>query len=206
MAANYNNSAWFYDKLSRLIYGKALVKAQVYLLASIPPGSKILIVGGGTGWILEEIAKVHSTGLKITYVEVAVNMMALSKKRNTANNEINFINDAVENVSLTAGYDVVITPFLFDNFTEENLQKIFDHIHQGLKPGGVWLNTDFRLTGKWWQRILLTSMILFFRTVCRIEATKLPGIEQCFAKQDYMTIKQKTFFGDFILSTVYKQA
>ncbi|HTI59784.1 class I SAM-dependent methyltransferase [Mucilaginibacter sp.] len=206
MAANYNNSAWFYDKLSRLIYGKSLVKAQVYLLDSIPPGCKILIVGGGTGWILEEIAKVHSAGLKITYVEVAVNMMALSKKRNTANNEVNFINDAVENVSLTAGYDVVITPFLFDNFTEENLQKIFDHIHQSLKPGGVWLNTDFRLTGKWWQRILLKSMILFFRTVCRIEATKLPGIEQCFAKQDYMTIKQKTFFGDFILSTVYKQA
>lgn len=206
MAANYNNSAWFYDKLSRLIYGKALVKAQAYLLASIPPGSKILIVGGGTGWILEEIAKVHSAGLKITYVEVAVNMMTLSKKRNTANNEVNFINDAVENVSLTTGYDVVITPFLFDNFTEENLRKIFDHIHQGLKPGGVWLNTDFRLTGKWWQRILLKSMILFFRTVCRIEATKLPGIEQCFAKQGYMAIKQKAFFGDFILSTVYKQA
>lgn len=205
MAANYNNSAWFYDKLSRLIYGRALVKAQVYLLDSIPAGSKMLIAGGGTGWILEEIAKVHSAGLKITYVEVAVNMMTLSKKRNTANNEVNFINDAVENVSLTAGYDVVITPFLFDNFTEESLQKIFSHIHQSLKPGGLWLNTDFRLTGKWWQKILLRSMIVFFRLVCGIEATKLPGIEQCFAKQGYAAIKQKSFFGDFILSTVSRK-
>ncbi len=52
MAANYNNSAWFYDSLAGLVYGKALVKAQVYLLQYIPADSNILIVGGGTGWIL----------------------------------------------------------------------------------------------------------------------------------------------------------
>ncbi|MFB9842310.1 class I SAM-dependent methyltransferase [Mucilaginibacter ginsenosidivorans] len=205
MAANYNNSAWFYDKLSRLIYGNALVKAQVYLLDSIPPGSKILIAGGGTGWILQEIVKIHPGGLSITYVEVAANMMVLSRKRNIGGNRVDFINDAVENVPLANDHDVVLTPFLFDNFTEESLQKIFGHIRQSLKPGGLWLNADFRLTGKWWQKILLRSMIVFFRLICGIEATKLPGIEQCFAKHGYAAIKQKSFFGDFILSTVYQK-
>ena len=71
MAANYDNSAWFYDRLSRLIYGKALVRSQVYLLRYIPAGSIILIAGGGTGWILEEISKLHPSGLKITYVEIS---------------------------------------------------------------------------------------------------------------------------------------
>jgi len=116
MAANYNNSAWFYDRASKLVYGRALVRAQVYLLRSIPAQSKILIVGGGTGWILEEIAKIHPSGLKITYVEVAPKMMALSKKRKPDDNGVDFINDAVENVALQNDYDVVITPFLFDNF------------------------------------------------------------------------------------------
>jgi len=205
MAANYNNSAWFYDTLSKVIYGKALVRSQVYLLQFISPGSNILIVGGGTGWILEEIAKVHSSGLQITYVEVAADMMKLSQKRNASDNEVVFINDAIENVPLANNFDVVITPFLFDNFTEENLQKIFKHIGKSLKPRGIWLNTDFRLTGKWWQKVLLKSMLLFFRLVCHIEAKQLPCIEKCFEKNGYKITQQKSFFGDFILSTAFQK-
>jgi ubiquinone/menaquinone biosynthesis C-methylase UbiE len=205
MAANYNNSAWFYDRASRLIYGKALIRAQVYLLQFIPKYSNILIVGGGTGWILGEIAKIHPSGLKITYVEIAPKMMALSKNRNTCDNKVDFINDAVENVALQNDYDLVITPFLFDNFTEENFQKIFAHIHQALKPNGIWLNTDFRPAGKWWQRILLGSMFLFFRLICGIEAKKLPGIQAAFGKYGYQEIEQKPFFGDFVLSTVHRK-
>jgi ubiquinone/menaquinone biosynthesis C-methylase UbiE len=206
MAANFNNSAWFYDRLSRLVYGKALINAQVFLLQNIPTNTNVLIVGGGTGWILDEITKIHSSGLNITYVEIAPNMIALSKKRNTAGNYVVFVNDAIENVSLPADFDVVITPFLFDNFTEQTTQKIFDHIHEILKPNGLWLNCDFQLTGKWWQNVLLRSMFLFFRTVCNIEASQLPDVEKHFAAHNYKTIEEQKFFGDFLISKVYKMA
>lgn len=205
MAANYSNAAWFYDRLSGLIYGKALVQAQVYLLRFVQPGSHVLIVGGGTGWILEELAKMHSSGLKITYVEVAEQMMALSRKRNTRQNEVIFINEAVEKIGLPADLDVALTAFLFDNFTQVNLEKIFGHIHNSLRPGGLWLNADFQLTGKWWQKVLLKSMLLFFRIVCRIEATKLPDIAKCFGRYGYKVIEQKEFFDQFIISAVYQK-
>lgn len=124
MPANYNNSAWFYDQLSRLVYGRTLIKAQAYLLKYVPENANILIVGGGTGEILEELSKVHPAGLQITYVEIAKNMMTRSKKRDVDNNEVVFINDAIENVALKANFDVVITPFLFDNFKEPTAQRI----------------------------------------------------------------------------------
>ncbi|HEY4196754.1 MAG TPA: methyltransferase domain-containing protein [Mucilaginibacter sp.] len=205
MASNYDNSAWFYDRLSRVIYGRALIWSQVYLLPSIPAGATILIAGGGTGWILEEIAKIHPSGLKITYAEISAKMMALSQKRNTGDNEVIYINLPVENVQMPDQFDVVITPFLFDNFTEQTLQKVFSKIHQSLKPTGIWLNTDFRLTGKWWQKLLLRSMIVFFRIICRIESTKLPEMEKCFEQQAYAVINQKSFFGEFILSSAYRK-
>ena len=204
MAANYNNSAWFYDPLSRIVYGKALVNAQTWLLNYIPKKANILIVGGGTGWILEELTRIHPDDLTITYVEIAASMIALSKKRITGNNEVFFINNAIENVVLPADFDVVITPFLFDNFIEETLQRVFCHIHKLLKPEGIWLNVDFQLTGRWWQSILLKTMFIFFRLACGIEASKLPAIEQRFEEKEYNAIAQKTFFGDFILSTIYK--
>jgi ubiquinone/menaquinone biosynthesis C-methylase UbiE len=205
MAANYDNSAWFYDRLSRLVYGNALVKAQVYLLNFVPAGSKILIAGGGTGWILDELSKIHRAGLTITYVEISANMLALSQKRNTGQNEISFINNPVENVKLPADFDVVITPFLFDNFVDETVDSVFNHLHQLLKPGGLWLNSDFQLTGRWWQNVLLKSMFVFFRLLCGIEASKLPAIEKYFDTAGYSVTNDKTFFGDFITAKVYRK-
>ncbi len=205
MAANYNNSAWFYDSLSQLIYGRALLNAQIFLLQFIPVNSRILIVGGGTGKILDEIIKIHSSGLQVTYVEVAAGMMARSKKRNTGNNKVIFVNDAIENITLPPGFDVVITPFLFDNFKETSLDKIFNSIHSLLKTGGLWLNADFQLTGKWWQNFLLKSMFLFFRMLCGIEASKLPDIDSQFVKHGYEDIAKETFFGDFVISKVFKR-
>jgi len=204
MAANYNKSAWFYDTLARLVYGKALVNAQVYLLKHIPANTNILIVGGGTGWILEELAQIHSTGLKITYVEIAPNMMELSKKRNTGNNQVIFINEAIEDVNLSPDFDIAFTPFLLDNFTNENLNKIFHSIAVLLKPNALWLNASFQLTGKWWQMIMLQTMFIFFKITCGIEASKLPAINKVFEYENFKLVEQQSFFGDFIGAKVYK--
>jgi len=205
MAANYNNSAWFYDVLARLVYGKVLVNAQVYLLKHIPANAKVLIVGGGTGWILEELTKIHPTELKITYVEIAPNMMALSQKRNIGNNQVIFINDAIENVDLLSDFDIALTPFLLDNFTDQNLTTIFNSIAHLLKPGALWLNTSFQLTGKWWQALMLKTMFIFFKLTCGIEASKLPAIDKCFEEGNFKLVEQQSFFGDFIGAKVYKK-
>ncbi len=206
MPANYNNSAWFYDKLSRLVYGRALINAQVYLLQFIPPKAHVLIVGGGTGWILEEIANIHPSGLKITYAEVASNMMAHSKKRNTGGNQVIFITDAIENTMLTAYFDVIITPFLFDSFTEATLDKVFSHIHAALKPNGKWLYADFQDTEKWWQRRLLKLMLKFFKVVCNIEALRLPDVEKQFERYNYKTVEEQTFLNGFVTAKVYERS
>lgn len=205
MTSNYNNSARFYDQLSRIVYGQALVDAQLYLLKFVPPNSSVLIVGGGTGWILEELSNIHYSGLDITYVEISSRMTALSKKRNTGINKVTFINDAIEHTPADAEYDVVITPFLFDNFTEETLEKTFSHIHNQLKPKGLWLCTDFQLTGPLWQKILLKSMYLFFKILCGIETLSMPDIKNQFVKNGYRPLTAKSFYGRFIISTRYQK-
>jgi len=204
MAANFNNSAWFYDCLAQFIYGRSIINAQLFLINYIKTGDKVLIVGGGTGWILDKITILHPSGLNITYVEVARNMMMLAKKRNTGKNQVLFLNDTIENVNLNADFDIVITPFLFDNFTEQTLKKVFNHIATMLKDRGLWLNADFQLTGKWWQGFLLKTMFLFFKVLCNIEANKLPVIQPHFNSNGYRLHDEKTFYNDFIIARVYQ--
>ncbi|WP_295649854.1 class I SAM-dependent methyltransferase [uncultured Mucilaginibacter sp.] len=206
MASNYDNSAWFYDGLSRVVYGNALISSQVYLLQFIPSNATILIVGGGTGRLLEEIAKIYPSGLNITYVEISAKMMAIAKKKNHGNNRVTFINEAVENVPFSLSFDVVITPFLFDNFTEKTLQTVFNHINSLLKTDGIWLCSDFQITGALWQRALLKTMYIFFKLLCRIETTTMPNIEAQFNGKGYKKKSAKTFFADFIISTEYQKS
>jgi ubiquinone/menaquinone biosynthesis C-methylase UbiE len=204
MRGNYDNSAAIYDNLSRLVFGKALVVAQVHLLSHIPANSNVLIIGGGTGWILEEITKLNSSGLNISYVEISEKMTDISRKRNVGNNRVTFINKPIQQIMLNQQH-VIITPFLFDNFTETNLHPLFAHIHSMLKPGGLWLNTDFQLTGKWWQYILLKSMLLFFKVLCGVESWRLPDVEKQFNEYEYRIIEAKTFFSNFIVTKMYRK-
>jgi ubiquinone/menaquinone biosynthesis C-methylase UbiE len=205
MASNYDHTAWFYDPVSKLVFGRSIVNSQKTLLKHIPAASTVLIVGGGTGWILEEIAKIHPHGLQIIYVEISAQMTALSRKRNAGDNLVTFINKPVEEVKLGQPVDVIITPFLFDNFTQENLERIHTHIHQQLKPGGLWLNTDFQVAGKWWHKVLLQTMYTFFKVFGAVETTSMPEILILFKQKSYRILSQQTFYGSFITSQVWQK-
>jgi ubiquinone/menaquinone biosynthesis C-methylase UbiE len=205
LPSNYDNAAWFYDRLSRIIYGRALIKAQTSFLHLIPANSKVLIAGGGTGWILEEIGKIHPSGLHITYVELSAKMMARAKKRNAGGNTVIYVNAPVEEAGLQPEYNVVITPFLLDSLPPAVFDTVFKRLDSLLDPSGMWLNVDFQLTGKWWQKPLLKSMYLFFRVMGCVENVELPLIKQRFNLGRYQTQDERTFFGEFIAATVYRK-
>jgi ubiquinone/menaquinone biosynthesis C-methylase UbiE len=205
MAANYDNTTWFYERLSKLVFGQAQVKAQEYFLNRLKTGVNILIIGGGTGGILESLTNLHPSGLRITYVEISANMMALSRKRNTGQHEVIYITKNIEEVKFNQQFDVVITAFLFDNFSEEGLTAIFPIINAQVKPDGIWLNTDFQLTGPLWQKVMLKSMYIFFRLMGAVKVTCLPDTKRMFRVHGYHLLDKKTFYGNFILTAVYQK-
>jgi ubiquinone/menaquinone biosynthesis C-methylase UbiE len=205
MATGYDNTTWFYERLSKLIFGQAQIKAQEYYLSQIKPGWHILIIGGGTGEILESLTRLHPSGLSITYIEVSAKMMALSQKRNTGNNSMVYITKGIEQAEVPDLYDVVITAFLFDNFSEVNLAAAFTKIDQHLKTGGLWLNTDFQLTGPLWQKVMLKSMYLLFNVLGAIDVTGLPDVEKQLLRHNYVKKGEKTNYKKFISTKYYQK-
>lgn len=205
MPANYDKTAWFYDALAQLVYGDALHKAQSYLLHHIPENASVLIIGGGTGKILEEITALHPQGLNVTYAELSANMITQSRKRNIGANKVAFINKAIEHVDMQVSFDVVITAFLFDNYNAKDLPPVFKHIDAQLKPSGIWLNTDFQLTGKWWQWLLLKGMYTFFKLFSTIDTSVQPDVGACFVKAVYQLMGEKEFYGRFVLTQAWRK-
>ncbi len=207
-STNYNAVAWFYDALSRLVFGSSIKKAQIDLLSLIPSNSKLLIVGGGTGWILEEITKLHPSGLEITYVDSSSKMIELSKKRNPAANQVQFIEASIEDYlqpNASNLYDVIITPFIADCFSQSAWQQVFIKLDASLQPNGLWLYTDFQLNDKspLWQKLLIKLLYLFFRITCRIPAKQLPDVDGYFSS--YKQVSKRMYFAGFIVSQVFRK-
>ncbi|MET1055767.1 MAG: class I SAM-dependent methyltransferase [Pedobacter sp.] len=218
MQNNYDPIARYYDVLSRLVYFRAQLKAQTSQLPLIPANSKILIAGGGTGWILEEISKLQPSGLDITYVEISAKMLELSKKRNVRDNMITYVHAAAEDLNpailpktpnLNAPYDVIITAFLFDNFSKDKISFVFNKFHNALRSEGLWLFSDFyytEATGKRWQKYLLKAMYFFFRQISNIETSMLINTEHHFEERFYCPLQVKKYYGGFIKSIVYQKS
>ncbi|GGI22369.1 class I SAM-dependent methyltransferase [Pedobacter mendelii] len=208
MANNYDKIANQYDTLSRLIYGKAQVNAQINQLKYIPENSVILIVGGGTGWILEEIAKVQPSGLKMVYVEISEKMIKLSKARNLQDNSVTFVNIAIEDFNSNLKFDIIITPFLFDNFNSARVKTVFRKLHSLLKENGLWFLVDFSLSdkkGKLWKWLMLKSMYAFFNLLNIVEASKLVDIMPYFLAKEYKIFEERFYYNRFIRASILKK-
>ncbi|KQM78807.1 hypothetical protein ASE74_12650 [Pedobacter sp. Leaf216] len=206
MDNNYDKIAPHYDTLSRLVFFKSQVNAQIDQLQYLPEKSNVLIVGGGTGWILEEIGKVYASGLKIVYIEISAKMIARSKKRDYRNNEVEFINLGIEEFENEFLYDVILTPFLFDNFVEQRAIQVFEKLNIYLKKDGLWFLVDFSLNktnGNWWKWLILKSMYSFFKLLGIVEANKLINMEPFFLKAQYQIMAERLYYGGFIKATIF---
>ena len=205
MKNNYDSIAYNYDWLSKLVFGKALILSQTCLLKHIPAGSKVLIAGGGTGWILNESAKIHESGLTITYVEISEKMIVLAKRQDAKSNKVIFVNKAIEDYISNEKYDIIFTAFLFDNFRFEKIETVFRVLKNLLERDGKWLFADFSLDekSKPWQKLLLKAMLFFFRIICNIEARKLIAVDEIFEKNGFEKSVTYSHYRGFIKSSVY---
>ncbi len=207
MRANRTNQfdriAGIYDTLARLVYGQNIRESQCYWLDQIPEGSKILILGGGTGMILEDLESIKSA-IEVWYIEPSPKMLVRSTRRKT-NFNVHFIQGTELNIPALE-VDVVITNFYLDLFPEKELQAVVRTIAPCLRREGIWIATDFVDEKKWWQGLLLFLMYQFFRFACAIQASALPTWEDSLQTQGLRVVKKRNFFGGFISSIVLERA
>jgi len=208
MSNNYDPVARYYDPLSRLVFGHTEIEAQVDMLDQVKPGDHLLIIGGGTGWILEKLAAIYPDGLHITYVEPSRVMMALARKRNWGGHSVFFVQQPIEHFVTTGRFDCILTGFLFDNFHQEHAETIVHSLDNVLHPGGSWLNADFYYPprgGSWWHGALLYAMYLAARWICRVEANRLPDVEACFETLGYTVARRAFYYQGFIQAVIYRK-
>lgn len=200
----FNWIASFYDTLAGFVFGKSIKLAQKkYLNVFLAEGSKVLVLGGGTGWWLAEFLNKNPT-VEIWYVEASSKMIELSKRRVEGLKRIHFIHGTEENIPNDILFDLVITFFLLDIFSNSCVKRFILKIKSAMKENSLWLVTDF-VKHKFWHNWLLRTMYFFFWVTGSLSVLELPNWEFEMREGDFSPQEQAVFFGGFIHSYIYKR-
>jgi len=192
-----------YDSLARFVFGKSIVDSQTWYLDKIPADSRVLILGGGTGWLLEELRKRNSS-CTVWYIEISQKMIERACHRDLKPT-VHFIQGTEKEIPANQKFDVVITNFYLDLFSEKALKEVVDRINSHTTTSTLWLVTDFVNGGKWWHKLILKTMYLFFKLVCGIEANHLPEWFAQLRSQGWREANTKVWYSHFIKSTVWSR-
>lgn len=207
--SGFDRVASFYDPLARVVFGKAQQRAQVALLPFIPAGARVLIIGGGSGWILEQVLS-HARPSAVLYLEASPAMLRRAQKRyqQLPHPQIqpDFIMGTEAALQPQEQFEVIITPFLLDLFPAQRLSQLMQKLHSTLAPGGRWLFADFlpeQQPAPLWQRLLLSSMYEFFGILSQVQARQLPDFQRHFAELPLQEIFSSSFYYRMIQAKVY---
>lgn len=207
MAVSFDNVAPYYDTLVRLIFGKAVHKAQTCFLDQIPDQATVLILGGGTGWVLREVLQ-RKPGVQIDYVDASAAMVHLARKRGTTQTsaaQVRFICGTEADLPPEAKYDAILTFFVLDvQPNDAALCATTKTLYQHLKKPGLWLFADFRPQKIWWHTGMVRLMFLFFRLTANFTHDRLPAYDQAFAQLGLCQKQSALFYGRLIGSAVYR--
>src|SRR6478609_400317 len=202
MSIGYNRIAGIYDGLARIVFGKSMVQSQTIFLDQLQNCKSILVLGGGTGWWLNDLLKKYPE-IQITFVETSIKMISIAKKGLKFNNRVEFVYGSVESLSAKKRFDAVVLYYFVDLFDELILNNVIKEIERRLKPEATWLATDF-IEEKKWHTVFLKVMYTFFNYTTDLKTKSLPDWRKVLQINGLRIIEQQSFYLGFILSVAYR--
>lgn len=198
---NFNFIAPYYDRIARIVFGQSIVESQINHFGLIRPGAKVLVIGGGTGWILKHLP---ADCEKVVFVEPSREMIGRAA-RESVRFPLYLLKDYYENITINEKYDAIIANYFFDMFSKNDLDQIADKMKRSLSESGLLFATDFTNMVGFWHRSMLIIMYTFFWMVAGIPNRKLCNWQQILMSNGLRIVHSSRFYGGFIISTVYRK-
>ncbi len=172
----------WYRWIEYAAFGRALEQRRFAFLDRLKAAKSILIFGEGDGRALATLLTIAPQA-RMDVIELSPDMIALARQRAAG---VRFRCQDARTVELPAmHYDAVLTMFFLDCFTETDARLLIDRIAAALKPGGLWLVSEFAIPCAGWRRlhasVWIRVMYRFFRVATGLRAQQLPPIDHLLA-------------------------
>ena len=204
LANGYDFISSFYDDIAGLIFGKSLFDAQTFFFSEIPDGGNVLILGGGSGWILPILFQ-QKPDINICYIDVSGKMLELAKKRTYPGGRVQFIQGTEESIPEDLQFDSVILNFYVDGFSPAQLPSRLMLINASMKKNATWLVTDFMPTHQLRHQFIVWLTHVFFRILIKHPNKRLAEWWKVFEQTGFVVKKERSWTDGLIKSLIYSR-
>ncbi|MBU6122397.1 class I SAM-dependent methyltransferase [Hymenobacter siberiensis] len=206
----FDRAAWFYDALAALVFGTSQQAAQRAALRGLPGGAPhVLILGGGTGWVLGEVLR-RAPAATVLYLEASPRMLARARARLVrehpqAVGRVEFRHGTQAALQPAERFGAIITFFVLDCVPLADLEAAVAQLRAAQGPGAPWLVADFRPARRGWRHWLLQSMYTFFWLTTGLRAQEMPDLRTALGRLGLVAGHPQLFFGGAIEALVFRE-
>lgn len=197
----FDQAAWFYDTLAAVVFGSSQRAAQRAALGGLPGGAPhVLILGGGTGWVLGEVLR-RAPAATVLYLEASPRMLArararLAREHPQAVGQVEFRHGTQAALQPAEQFGAIVTFFVLDCIALADLGAAVAQLRAAQCPGAPWLVADFRPARHGWRYWLLQSMYFFFRFTTGLRAHEMPDLRTALGQRGLVAGHSQLFLGE----------
>ncbi len=181
LAANFDWVARPYRWMEYLAFGRSLEHCRNHFLPQLAGRRSALVLGDGDGRFLAGLLAANP-GLDADAVDASAAMLRLLEHRaktaaTDAHARLRTHQVSALRFTPERSYDLIVTHFFLDCFTQTELDSLCSRIVQYLQPQTLWLVSDFRIPAgalNWPARALVRLLYLVFRLFTGLRTTALP--------------------------------
>lgn len=188
-----------YRGLETLVFGNALQRARTEFLPELASCRNVLVVGEGNGRFVHSLA-VTNPHIRITCVEQSAEMIRLARCKA----DVEFVHSKIENARLERSYDVIVTNFFLDCFTESELPQIVQKLAADAQSSAIWLVAEFTPAKR--GKLLVWLMYRFFRVTTRISASRLPNYAPLLEQHGFRCEQRRFFYAGIVSAELWRRS
>ena len=210
---NCDGIARYYQVLEHLSFGRYLERRRFAFLGEAWTSRRAIVCGGGNGRFLARLLRVNSR-VEVDFVDLSPKMVELAERRvagmgRTFRERVRFrVGDVWEFEPRTDGYDLIVTHFFLDCFSEPELAGIVACLGSWGVPDGRWIVSDFRQAegpvGRLWTRAVIRGLYAAFRFTTGLRVTRLPNYAAALVREGYLQRCEEKALGGLLHSSLWE--
>jgi len=203
-----------YQALEYASFGRTLERRRFAFLATAKTSRNAIVCGGGDGRFLARLLLANST-VRVDFVDSSQKMVELAERRiaglgRSFRSRVRFYVADLANFDPSHGdYDLVVTHFFLDCFTDAELFKLAARLASWTTPNAQWIVSEFqqapgRFAGLW-SGLVIRALYAAFRLSTGLRVTRLPHYENALTAAGFRLQRKEPALAGLLRSALWKR-
>ena len=208
--ANFDGIARPYRWAEYLTLGPLLTRTRRHFLPQIQGAQRALLLGDGDGRFTAALLRRNPT-LQAHAVDTSATMLHLLRTRSVrdgTSHRLRTTQSSALDIHAEANTDLLVTHFLLDCLTQEEIAVLAHRFATEVRPGCLWVISEFGLPRHRLLRplaaIYIRSLYLAFRVLTGLRPNRLPDPGRALGEAGFELLARKERLGGLLYSELWQ--